>query len=105
MAEQFLRMEVKGIIKDSHANFPIKFDVSDSGTSYLIGAKVHATKKINGGKEIEQRMDIRAFGEVAEALAHLQDGDSVHLSGEYGLQKGKDDKWYSILTIDTIIEA
>jgi hypothetical protein len=98
-------MELKGTVKDAHENFPIRFDVSDNGNSFLIGARMHMTKKV-GNNEVEQRMDIRAFGEVAESLAHIQDGDHIHVKGDYGLQKSnKDGKWYPIVTVTEVVEA
>ena len=103
---QFFRLEVKGIAKDAHEKFPIKFDYGQSGGAYLVGCRLTANEDIGNGKTVEKRIDMRAFGEVAESLAHLQDGMEIHVKGSYGLQQSqKDQKWYPILTVDEVIEA
>lgn len=102
---QHFNLDLKGTVQDTHEKFPIRFDISDKGTPFLIGAKFVAKKAIGDGKEIENRIDLRAFGEQAEALAHLQDGSPIHVTAEYGMQKGKDDKWYPIATVIEVIEA
>jgi hypothetical protein len=49
-------------------------------------------------------MDIRAFNEHAEALAHVSDGTEITVVGEYGLQKSeKDGRYYPIVTVDEVI--
>jgi hypothetical protein len=103
MADMF-NLELKGTVHDSHEKFPIRFDFSEKNTAYLIGARFVAKKEVNGNT-IENRIDIRAFGEQAEALAHIQDGSDIHVIAEYGMQKGKDDKWYAIATVIEVIEA
>jgi hypothetical protein len=104
MTTDMFQLELVGTVHDAHANFPIRFDFSENGTAFLIGAKFVAKKKV-GNKEIENRIDLRAFGEEAEALAHLQDGAKVHVIAEYGMSKGKDDKWYPVATVTQVIEA
>jgi hypothetical protein len=106
MAE-FINVELKGTAKDAHQNFPIRFDYSEKNNSaFLIGCKVEAEVEIGGGKTITKRMDIRAFGEVAEALAHIADGTPIHVKGSYDMQKStKGDQWFPVVTVLEVIEA
>lgn len=101
--EEFITVELKGIARDAHKKFPITFDYGASGNAYLIGCKVHASKDVNG-KTFENRIDIRAFGEVAEELAGLADGSAVHIKGEYGLNK-VNDAYYPIVTVTEVISV
>lgn len=99
------RVELKGTIRDCHEKFPIKFAYSEKGTAYLIGCRVHVLVSLGNGKDIERRIEVRAFGEVAEELAHVADGSEVHVFGTYEEKQGKDEKWYPVVTIDEIVEA
>lgn len=105
MTTQFVNAEVKGIAKDAHEKFPIRFDYSEAGNAFFNGCRVEATIDISNGRTITKRMDIRAFGEIAEALAHVQDGTPVHVKGSLDQNKGKDDKYYPVLTVTEIVEA
>lgn len=100
---QFLKMEIKGIAKDAHEKFPIKFDYSAGGVAYFNGCRVEATEKLPNGQEITKRMDIQAFRDVAEELASVSDGSEIHVKGSFGQRKGKDDKYYDVVTVDEII--
>jgi hypothetical protein len=103
---QYMQMVIKGIAQDAHPNFPIKFDYGQSGTAFLVGCRVVANVPTSGGKTIEKRMDIRAFGDVAEQLAHLSDGMEIEIKGTYDMQQNKkDNKWYPIVTVDEVISA
>jgi hypothetical protein len=51
-------------------------------------------------------MDIRAFGDMADQLAHVQDGDEISVEASYDMQKSnKDDKYYPVATVTEIISA
>lgn len=103
--EQGIEMIITGIAKDAHEKFPIKYDVSESGTSFFIGCRVEATVEINGN-QITKRMDIRAFGQEADELAHVQDGDLISVKATYDMQKSqKDGKYYPIATVKEILSA
>lgn len=106
-SEGFLRMELKGVVRNTHENYPIRFDYSEkSGIAFLVGCTLVAKKKVGDEKTIERRMNFRAFGDNAEQLAHIQDGDYIHIAGEYEMQKNeKDGKWYPIVTVDKVIDA
>lgn len=100
----FLTMEAKGVAKDCHENFPIRFDYSETnGTAFFIGCRVHAEVELNNGQVIDKRMDIRAFGDVAEELASVTEGTEIHVKGDYGQTKGKDGKYYPILTVTEVL--
>jgi hypothetical protein len=101
---QFLRMEIKGVAKDAHERFPIKFDYGQSGIAYFTGCKAEATIEVGGGKTITNRMDIQAFGEVAEELAGVIDGTEIHVKGTYG-QRKSGDRWYPVVTVDEVISV
>lgn len=101
MAEQFIRMTIKGVAKNIHERFPITFDYGQSGTAYFNGCRVEATEQ-RGQAEITNRMDIQAFGSYAEELAAVSEGSVVHIEGSYGQRKGKDEKWYPVLTVDKV---
>jgi hypothetical protein len=101
--EQFFRMELKGVAKDAHQRFPINFAYGQSGVAYFNGCKVEATIE-RGGKTITNRMDVQAFGPVAEELACVVDGTEVHVKGEFGKRKSTNSNdWYDVVTIDEII--
>lgn len=102
MAEQFIRMIIKGEAKNIHERFPITFDYGQSGTAYFNGCRVESTEQ-RGQVEITNRMDVQAFGAVAEELASVVEGSIVHLEGSYGQRKGRDEKWYPVVTIDKVI--
>jgi hypothetical protein len=102
---EFITVELKGTAKDAHANFPIRFDYAESGTAFLIGCKIEAVVDIGNNKTITKRLDIRAFGEVAEALAHIADVTPVHVKGSYDMQKSKQDQWFPVITISEVVEA
>lgn len=102
---EFITVELKGTAKDAHANFPIRFDYGESGTAFLIGCKIEAQISTQSGSTITKRLDVRAFGEVAEALAHIADGTPVHVKGSYDMQKSKQDQWFPVVTIQEVIEA
>jgi hypothetical protein len=104
MAE-FINMELKGTAVDAHQNFPIKFDYSENGNAYLIGCKVEAQIETSNGGTITKRMDIRAFGEEAEALAHITNGHQIHVKASYDMQKSKNDQWFPVATVREVIEA
>lgn len=101
--EQFILMELKGIAKDAHERFPIKFDYGQSGVAYFTGCKVEATINV-GGKDITNRMDVQAFGDVAEELAGVSDGLEVHVKGTYG-QRKSGERWYPVVTIQEVISV
>jgi hypothetical protein len=106
LSDQFMRLEVKGIAKDAHERYPIKFDYSENGNAYFQGCRVHATEDIGNGKTIPKRIDVKAFGEIAEQLAHLADGMEVHLKGSFQKQKSdRDGVWYDLLVVEEVIEA
>lgn len=99
-------MVIEGIAKDSHANFPIRYDVSESGNSFFIGCTIEVEVPLNGGNNITKRMNIRAFGEVADSLAHIQDGDAIEIVGSYDMQKSqRDGKYYPIVTVTEVVSA
>lgn len=100
-------MEAKGIARDAHQKFPIRFDFSEKdGSAFFIGCRIEAKEDIGGGKTIDKKMDIRAFGDVATELAHVTDGMEIHIKGSYGLQKStKDGNWYPILNVDEVVSA
>jgi hypothetical protein len=101
----FINMTIKGIAKDAHEKFPIRYDVSESGSSFFVGCRVEAEVEINGNM-ITKRMDIRAFKEQADELAHIQDGDEVELLCSYDMQKSqKDGKYYPVATVLEVIKA
>ncbi len=104
MSEQFIRMEIKGVAKNIHERFPITFDYGQSGTAYFNGCNVEATET-RGTTEITNRMNIQAFGSVAEELASVVEGAEIHVKGAYGQRKGKDEKWYPVLTVDEVISV
>jgi hypothetical protein len=103
--EQFFKVEIKGVAKDAHERFPIKFDYGESGTAYFVGCKAEAVKTING-TNVTNRIDIQAFGNVAEELAGVMDGTDIHLFGEYGQKKNtKDGKYYPVVTITEVVSV
>lgn len=102
MSDQFIKMELKGIAKNISDKFGIKFAYSPSGTAYFNGCRLVANVAV-GSKTVEQRFDIRAFGDAAETLAAVTEGDEIHVYADYGMQKGRDEKWYPIATITEVI--
>lgn len=106
MSEFFIDMNIKGIAKDAHEKFPIRYDVAETGNSFFVGCRVEAEAKLDSGAVITRRMDIRAFGEQADALAHIQDGDVIEVKCTYDMQKSnKDGKYYPIATVKEVISA
>lgn len=104
-SEHYLRMEVKGVAKNIHEKFPITFNYGEaSGIAYFNGCRVEALEA-RGDKTFTNRMDVQAFGEVAEALVGVSEGSVIHAFGSYGQRKGKDDKYYPIVTLDEIISV
>lgn len=104
--DEFIKVILKGTARNANERFPIRFDYSEkSGEAFFIGCRVEAQGQGSNGGTFTNRMDVRAFGEVAEQLAHVIDGMSVHLEGTYGMNKGKDEKYYPIVTITEVIEA
>lgn len=103
MSQQFFKVEIKGVAKDAHEKFPIKFDYGQSGTAYFTGCKAEVTENING-TDITNRIDIQAFGNVAEELAGVMDGSEIHLFGKYGQRKSKD-KWFPVVTITEVVSV
>lgn len=102
----FINMNIKGIAKDAHEKFPIRYDVSENGQSFFIGCRVEAEIALDNGKTITKRMDVRGFGDVADELAHVQDGDEVELVCSYDMQKSqKDGKYYPIATVLEVVNA
>ena len=101
-----MNMIIEGIAKDSHEKFPIRYDVAESGDSFFIGCTVEAEIETSGGKTITKRMNIRAFGEQADALAHIEDGYPIEVECTYDMQKSqKDGKYYPIATVINVINA
>ena|SRR5437764_11694373 len=101
-----MNMVIEGIAKDTHTNFPIRYDVSENGNSFFIGCTVEAEIQTGSGNTITKRMNIRAFGEKADALAHIQDGDAISIEASYDMQKSqKDGKYYPIATVIEVINA
>jgi hypothetical protein len=101
-----MNMIIEGIAKDTHANFPIRYDVSENGNSFFIGCTVEADIATGSGNTITKRMNIRAFGEQADALAHIQDGDPISIEATYDMQKSqKDGKYYPIATVINVVNA
>jgi hypothetical protein len=98
---QFMRMEIKGVAKDAHERYPITFAYGQSGTAYFNGCRVESSFK-SGDKTVTNRMDIQAFGDVAEELAAVSDGAEIHVKGNYGKRKSGD-KWYDVVTVDEVI--
>jgi hypothetical protein len=104
--EHEMSMVITGVAKNAHENFPIRYDVSDSGGSFFIGCRVEVSVKLTNGSEITKRMDIRAFGDQADQLAHIQDGDEISVKASYDMQKSqKDSKYYPVATVTEIISA
>jgi hypothetical protein len=102
--EQNFRMIIKGTARDAHEKFPIRFDYSEKGNAFFIGCRVEAEVTLSNGNTITKKMDIRAFNEHAEALAHVSDGTEITVVGEYGLQKSeKDGRYYPIVTVDEVL--
>jgi hypothetical protein len=100
-----MTMTISGIAKDTHEKFPIRYDVSEKGNSFFIGCTMEVPIETNGGG-FTKRMNIRAFGEEADALAHIQEGDEITIKGSYDQQKSdKDGKWYPIVTVTEVISA
>lgn len=102
--EHELTMKATGIARNAHERFPITFNVSDSGTSYFNGCKIEAEIENNGNK-FTKRIDVRAFRELADELAVVQDGDLISIRGNYDMQKGKDDKYYPVLTVTEVLSV
>lgn len=103
---QFIEMHIKGTAKDAHEKFPIRYDVSENGNSYFVGCRMEADVAVGNNKTVTKRMDIRAFGEYADALAHVQDGDEIEVKCTYDMQKStKDDKYYPVATVIEVISA
>lgn len=106
MSDDIFQLELKGIVRDANEKFQIRYDISDGGTPFLIGARLWATKELENGKEIDRNIDLKAFGDVANELAHIQDGDYIHVKGELGLQKSKNsDRYFNVCFIDEVIDA
>lgn len=106
MSQQNFWMDIIGTATDCHERFPITFAYSANGTAYFNGCRVEAKVDLSNGQSITKRMDVRAFGEVAEALAHVQAGIEIHVRGEFGQQKNeKDGKYYPVVTITEVISA
>lgn len=104
--EENIYLTISGVARDTHEKFPIRYDVAESGNSFFIGCTIESKVKGNNGNEITKRMDIRAFGDVADSLAHIQGGEHVVLKGTYDLQKSKkDEKYYPICTVTEVVEA
>lgn len=102
----FIEMKIKGIAKDAHEKFPIRYDISDSGNSFFVGCRVEAEDTLDNGTKITRRMDIRAFGEQADSLAHIQSGDEIEIVCSYDMQKSnKDNKYYPIATVKEVVSA
>jgi len=104
----YQRMELKGVARDAHESFPIRFDYSDKNTAFFIGCKVESNIEYPNGDTFPRDMEIRAFGETAESLAHVQAGDEITVAGRYEMKKVEKDgktRYYPIVTVDTVIEA
>jgi hypothetical protein len=103
---QFMDLHIKGTAKDAHEKFPIRYDISEKGSSFFIGCRVEAEVTLDNGTTITKRMDIRAFAEVADQLAHIQDGDQIEVKASYDMQKSqKDGKYYPVATVTEVISA
>ncbi|MNS55765.1 hypothetical protein D3C72_886070 [compost metagenome] len=104
MSDHFYNVDIKGTAKDVHERFPITFDYSPNGLAYFNGCKLHVSRDVQGNTIID-KVDIRAFGEVAEALAGVTDGAEIHIRGEHGKQKGRgeDKNYYDIITVTEVI--
>lgn len=101
-----LIMTATGIAKDTHEKFPIRYDVSENGNSFLIGCTVEAEIVTTTGNTITKRINIRAFGDQADSLAHIQSGDEISIKGSYDMQKSqRDNKYYPILTVTEVVSA
>jgi hypothetical protein len=106
MSDQFMKMEVKGIAKDAHEKFPIKFDIGQSGVAYFTGCKVETTETTESGVTITKRIDVQAFREVAEELAGVYDGAEIYVKGDFVLRPDKDKKnWYPTLNITEVVSV
>lgn len=94
--DQLAVIELKGLAEDAHERFPIKFDYSESGTAYFTGCKVNAKFR---------RYDLIAFGEIAEQLAGVAAGSTLHIKAEFKARKGKDEKWYDGWNVVEVISV
>lgn len=101
-----MTMTISGIAKDTHEKFPIRYDVSNSGISFFIGCTVEVPVEKDGKTLFTKRMNIRAFGDQADELAHVADSMEITVKGDYDTQKSdKDGKYYPILTVREVISA
>lgn len=106
MSDQFYKVEIKGTAKDAHERYPITFDYSQNGTAYFNGCKIHIERDI-AGNLITDKVDVRAFNEVAEELAAVTDGTPIHVKGDFGRVKGRGqsaaDRYYDVITITEVL--
>lgn len=101
----FMEMIIEGTARDAHERFPITYNVSQGGTPYFNGCRVEALIQTQSGQTITKRMDIRAFGDLADQLAHVTDGTPISVKGSYDMNKANDGKYYPVLTVSEIIFA
>jgi hypothetical protein len=103
---EFFNVHLKGKVVDAHEKFPIRFDYSENGKAFLIGARFVAEIPTNNNSTIRKEINLRAFEEVAEQLAHVTSGAELEVMGSYDMQKSeKDGKWYPIVTVREVIKA
>jgi hypothetical protein len=101
-----MTMIISGIAKDTHEKFPIRYDVSENGNPFFIGCTMEVPVEKDGKLLFTKRMNIRAFGEQADELAHVSDGMEITIKGSFDQQKSdKDGKYYPIVTVAEVISA
>jgi hypothetical protein len=104
--EHKINMVIAGIAKDTHEKFPIRYDVSETGNPYFIGCTIEAKITTSKGSTFTKRMNIRAFGDQADELAHITEGSELEVLCSYDMQKSeRDGKYYPIGTVLEVISA
>jgi len=101
-----MTMTISGIAKDTHEKYPIRYNVSDEGVSYFVGCTMEVPVEKDGKVLFTKRMNIRAFNEQADDLAHVTDGTEITIKGIYDTVKSnKDGKYYPVVTVTEVINA
>lgn len=106
----FQREHLRGVVADAHENFKLRFDYSQNGVAFLIGVKIVSTIELPNGKTTTREADIRAFGDMAEQLAHIQVGDEIEIKGAKDFRvvedkNGGKNRYFPIVTVDEIVFA
>lgn len=106
MPEGYFNVEIAGTAEDTAKNFPITYKESDGKkSSVFYGCTLKVEKDIGSGNTARTFMQIVAFGDVADQLSVVEEGDFVKAKGDYRMKKNPNNgKYYPQVVVTEVID-